>query len=311
MRNVARPRLLAPVLAVNVLIASGTFLVARATLATFPPLVLALFRFVLATAVLLPIVRMTRRDVRIAPADRPRLLLLGVLAVPLNQGLFLLGLRWSSASHAALLYALTPAFVALIDRARGTPLGRRALAGIVLAFTGVASLLVQRGLHFDRHSVAGDGITLLAVMAWSGYLALGRDVVRRYGPLVVTAEALWLGTLVYLPIGLLALRGFDPAQVSPAAWAGLGYLAWLTSGLNYVIWFWGLAHLNAAAIATLTNLQPVVAAALAWLLLHERLPAGFALSTALVLAGVWLAQSAGRGRTGAPAPAPAGGPASG
>jgi len=42
-----------------------------------------------------------------------------------------------------------------------------------------------------------------------------------------------------------------------------------------------------------------VTAAMAWALLHEALPAGFALSTALVLGGVWLAQSAGRPAAGA------------
>jgi len=57
-----------------------------------------------------------------------------------------------------------------------------------------------------------------------------------------------------------------------------------------------------ATIALLTNLQPVVTVALAWVLLHEPLPAGFAFSSALVLGGVWITQSAG-GRPPEPAPA--------
>src|SRR5437667_12747677 len=108
-----RPRLLLPALGVNVLIASGTFLVAKQTLREFPPLVLSLFRFVLAALVMWPATRLGRPPAGIAPEDRRRVLLLGLFAVPLNQGLFLFGLQWASASHAALLYALTPAFVAL------------------------------------------------------------------------------------------------------------------------------------------------------------------------------------------------------
>jgi drug/metabolite transporter (DMT)-like permease len=290
-----RPALLLPALGLNVLIASGTFLVAKAALREFPPLTLALLRFVLASAVLMPLTRWLRPGVRIAAEDRGRLWLLGLLAVPLNQGLFLLGMSWASASHASLLYALTPAFVALAvaPTARRAP-SAGAIAGIALAFLGVLTLMLQRGLHFDRHSVAGDAIVLAAVVAWALYLVAGQRLILKYGPLVVTAEALTAGTLMYLPIGIVAAWHFDPLVISPGGWIGLAYLAWLTSGVNYVIWFWGLAHIRPHSMALLTNLQPLVTAAMAWALLHEALPAGFALSTALVLGGVWLAQSAGR-----------------
>jgi drug/metabolite transporter (DMT)-like permease len=301
-----RPRSpwLLPALGLNVLIASGTFLVAKQTLHEFPPLALAMFRFVLAAGLLWPMSRWMRPGVRIRPADRGRIVMLGILAVPLNQGLFLVGLQWASASHAALLYALTPAFVVMLGlRIGGARPGWGEIGGIALAFAGVALLLLQRGLHFDPHSTRGDVVVLLAVVAWAAYLLLGRDLTRRYGAMVVTAEALLMGTLIYLPLGLVALSRFAPGAVTTAGWIGVLYLAWLTSALNYVIWFWGLRHLKPATVAMLTNLQPIVAASMAWAFLHEPLPAGFAVSLVLVLGGVWLTQHArvvraGGARTG-------------
>lgn len=286
----ARPALLAPALTLNVLISSATFLVAKATVREIPPLPLALFRFVLATALLWPLARMLRPGVRIAPGDRSRIWMLGICGVTLNQGLFLFGLQWASASHAALLYALTPALVQLLAARSGPRPGVRQVAGIVLAFAGVLLLLLQRGLHFERHSVLGDGVLLVAVLAWSIYLERSRDLIARYGPLVVTAEALLKGTIVYLPIGIVAALGFHPASISPGGWGGLFYLAWLTSAINYIIWLWGIEYLGPGTIALFTNLQPVVAAGLACVFLHEPLPAGFVLSAALVLGGVWIAQ---------------------
>ena len=286
-----RPALLLPALAVNVIIASGTFLVAKRTLAEFPPLTLALLRFLLAAGSLWPLTRLLLPGRRIERADRPRILLLGLLAVPLNQGLFLVGMQWASASHAALLYALTPAFAILfLALGGGPPPGARQAVGIALAFAGVLALMLQRGLHFDRHSLAGDAVILVAVVAWALYLVAGRTVTRRYDPLLVTTESLLAGTALYLPIGIVAIRGFDPRSISVAGWVGLLYLAWLTSAVNYVIWFWGLRHLKPGTVALLTNVQPVVTAAMAWAFLREPLPAGFALSSALVLGGVWIAQ---------------------
>jgi len=301
-----RPPLLLPTLGMNVLIASGTFLVAKQTLADFPPLVLAMLRFLLAAVLLWPLTRWLRPGRRVAPADRGRIMVLGLLAVPLNQGLFLHGMQWASASHAALLYALTPAFVVLIGFFHGD--GRptwRDLAGMALAFAGVLVLLLERGLHFDPRSLQGDLLILGAVIAWAGYLVLGRQTTRRYGALVVTTEALVAGTIMFLPIGLLALARADLSAASAAGWGGVLYLAWLTSALNYVSWFWGLRYLKSATVAMLTNLQPVVAAALAWALLHEPLPPSFALSLALVLGGVWLTQSARFSRPGGALAAPA------
>jgi drug/metabolite transporter (DMT)-like permease len=139
----------------------------------------------------------------------------------------------------------------------------------------------------------GDLIVCGAVIAWAAYLALGTTLTRRYGPLLVTSEAMLAGAIIYLPIGLISLVGFDPSRISPVAWAGLFYLAWLTSGVNYVVWFWGLQHLKATTVATLTNAQPIIAAAMARAFLGERLPAGFLVSAALVLAGVWITRAAG------------------
>lgn len=287
-----RPTLLLPALALTLLVASGTFLVAKATLREVPPLPLALYRFVLATAVLVPMTRLLRPHKRIAPADRGRIWLIGLLAVPLNQGLFLVGLRWASASHAALLYALTPAFVVAAGALRGQRPPGGAIVGMAIAFAGVMSLLLQRGLHFDQHSVLGDLVILGAVVAWAYYLQLGRDLTRRYGPLLVTAEAALAGTLLFLPIGLIFGTGYDPRGMSGGAWAGLLYLALLTSALNYVVWYWGLEYLKPGTVALMTNVQPVVAAAMAWFFLHERLAPGFAVSAALVIGGVWIAQRA-------------------
>lgn len=288
----SRPPLLLPGLALNVLIASGTFLVAKRTLLEIPPVPLTLFRFVLAVAALWPITRALRPGVRIARGDRVRLLLLGILAAPLNQGLFLYGMQWASASHAALLYALTPAFVTLFLALGGAARpGHATIGGIALAFAGVLTLLLQRGLRFDTAALRGDLLVFAAVVAWGLYLALARGMIRRYGPLVVTSEALLMGTLAFIPFGLLGLRGFDPASVSLQAWSGLVYLALLTSAVNYVLLFWGLEYLKPSTVALLTNLQPVVTAAMAWLFLGELLPGGFVLSTAMVLAGVWLTQS--------------------
>src|SRR5262245_9850074 len=77
------------------------------------------------------------------PREWGRIAILGFLLVPLNQYLFLRGLRDTAPGHAALLYAMTPLGVLLLQSAlsrRLPPLAKS--LGVVIAFAGV--LLVMR-----------------------------------------------------------------------------------------------------------------------------------------------------------------------
>jgi len=299
-----RPKLLYPGLLFGVLIAAGTYLVAKRTLQEIPPLPMTMIRFALASALMALVMRFQRRpgEPKIEPGDRRRLVLAGVLLVPVNAGLFAIGIQYTKAAHGALLYALTPAAVMLL----GAVLARRApsagsIAGAAVAFAGVALLLFERGLAFEAQTLKGDLIILVAVVAWSGFTLLGRRLTARYGAVRTSGTAVLYGTLAFLPFGLWGLASFDPRPVSAWAWGGILYMAWLTAALNFVLWYWGVKHLSPAGVAVFSNLQPLFAALLAWLLLREALTPSFWVSTALVLAGVWLVQRFEAGVVVAPA----------
>ena len=103
-------------LVVNQLLSSGTHLFAKATVTAIGPLATALLRFICASITLLLFELLRPRRERVARADIAKLIWLGFLVVPVNQGLFLFGLSQSTPSHAAFLYALTPLVVFLLAR---------------------------------------------------------------------------------------------------------------------------------------------------------------------------------------------------
>ena len=64
--------------------------------------------------------------------------------------------------------------------ARSAPRAKRAL-GVVLAFAGVAYLLLGRGLTFDPRWLVGDLLIFLAVIAWAVYTTRGKRADRAHG----------------------------------------------------------------------------------------------------------------------------------
>src|SRR5258706_329644 len=101
---------------VNLGVATGSPAVGKAALNAIGPLTTALLRFLVASLALLTVHFLRPRRQRIAREDIPKILWVGFLVVPVNQGFFLFGLSESTASHASLLYALTPHVVLLLAR---------------------------------------------------------------------------------------------------------------------------------------------------------------------------------------------------
>jgi len=282
-------RLIYPLIIVGQLIAGGTFPIAKIAVNSIEPFTLALLRFSIASVAMLLIIVATGRVRRIERGDWLRFIMIGLLAVPLNQLLFLYGLKFTTAGRSALYYGATPIFVFLMAilylKEKVTPLK---IIGIGASFAGVVVIL--QGGRMDEGVLFGDLLVILAVIAWAAYTVLGKNLLRKYGSLTVTAYALIIGTLAYLPIGLVPAIRFDYSQVPDAAWLSLLYIAIMTSVVAYSIWYWALVRMEASKLAIFQNLQPVFAAILSMIVVSETFGFDFYLGGALVIGGVLLTQ---------------------
>ena len=277
----------------QVLLSAGTYLAARRAMQEVAPLNLVLWRFALSSTVFAVLLLLTPGPALPPPGTRLRVLLLGLVAGPVNQGMFFVGLKGSSPAHASLLYALTPAGVYLYLLARGREgMSRRRGLGLLLAFGGVAVLLLGKGLTASLGPMVGDLLILCAVAAWVLYTAEGKPLSERFGPLRATAWTLvaagaWSGCLAPWTLSVPEMT-----RASAPVWACLAYLGVLTSVVSYLLWYYALSRLEASRVAVFSNLQPLVTALMAWALLGDVLPWEWGLGAVLVLAGVRVTQAA-------------------
>ena len=280
------------VLSVHTLIAAGTYLVAKDAFRQWAPLELTWLRILLASSLYLTVFVVTRRPLLPPRSERKRLLTLGFLGMPINQGVFMLGLSLSTPAHAAIAYAMTPATVMVgAHFLLGERLTRRRALGVGVAFSGVAVVLLERGLSFALHGLAGDLLLLLAMVAWAGYTVMTRPLARKYGALTTTGWVWFAGALWTLPFGPWVLRPVEQLDlITTRGWLGLTYIVLVTSVLAYLLWGYALERLEAARVAIFTNLQPVVTALLAWVVLGDPVSLPTAVGGLLVIGGVSLIQ---------------------
>ena len=254
----------------QVLISAGTYLAGKRAMEELPPITVVLWRFLLSGAVfvLLLLADARARSCRRAREWR-RVLLLGLLAGPVNQMLFFSGLARSTAAHAALLYALTPLGVYVLSLVRGPRAAprARATAGILTAFAGVVVLLLGRGLARRAGLAAG------ATCSSSGRWWRGSSTPRRAGPsppstgpMRATAWSMVAATLLMLPLAPFAPKPVEVLDGEPRRAQGcIVYLALLTSVVAYLLWYYALSKVPASKVAIFSNLQPAATALAAWL----------------------------------------------
>lgn len=279
----------------------GMSVAGKLVLPFVPPLVIALCRLGVAAALLFALERALVRAPLPPRRDLAALAGLALLGVVLNQGLFLTGLSYTSATNAVLLIATIPAFtllVAVLLRQESTTPTR--LAGLALSFGGVALLVGRDGLDLTGGTL-GNVLILLNSLSYSAYLVLSRPILARHDPLTVIAWVFILGfcemVLVAGPQALAVGWGALPTE----AWAGFAYVILAATVLSYGLNTWVLRHVAASRVASFVYLQPLVGAAAAAIILGETFDLWSGAAALLILGGVALANLAWRSRrAGAP-----------
>ena len=219
------------------------------------------------------------------------LLVLGLLAVPLNQWCFLAGVRLSTPANASLMYALTPVWTLLLSSAlHQERLTALKLTGVLLAVGGVVLVLWEEAPLPSSSTTLGNWLLLLASWAWALYTVLSQRVAMQLGALKTMALSMVLGWMLYLPLWAALGAELGLELLSPSLVLELLYMGVVTSGIGYLLWVAVLQRLEASKVAVFATLQPVLTT-LAAIPLFGFVPSfPFLLGGMAILAGMLLTQ---------------------
>jgi O-acetylserine/cysteine efflux transporter len=271
-------------LALAVVAVWGTnFVVIKFALASLPPLLLAVLRFVL---VVLPAALVIRRPA----VPWRKLAAYGVLIGAGQFGLLYIAVAGRISPGLASLVIQIQVFftIGLAMLTAGERVRRFQVLALLLASAGIVVI----GAHTDADtSVAGLLLVVGAALAW----ALGNQVARTMGRVDMLGVVVWSSAFAVPPLLALSLWFEGPARMLHAVQAA-GAAAWLAvlwqslgnSLFGYAAWGWLLARHPAATVVPTALLVPVFGMSASALALGEALPAWKLIAAALVLAGLAL-----------------------
>ena len=282
---------------------SINYLVARMAPAFIAPHTLAVTRWGLAALLLgmfaWPELKAKRHVIW---TERWHCLALGMLGMWICGAWVYLGARTTSANNIALIYALSPVFIALAAALfLKEHLRKRQWFGVVLALLGLVHVVIQG--HWtalvNAEFVAGDGWILGCAIAWAVYSILLKRWPSSFSPLARLVLIAAAGALFTLPLALLeALSGMAYSQTVWGWTTALMVLAaavFPSSGA-YLAYAMLQKRVGVARTALVLYLGPLYAAALAWLALGEPLHAYHAVGALIILPGIYLASQSHQAR---------------
>jgi drug/metabolite transporter (DMT)-like permease len=271
------------------LIWGSTYLAIRIAIESLPPLTMAGARFGVAGAALYAFVRL-RGEAAPEPRHWRATALIGALLLLMGNGGVVLAERTVPSGVVALLVAMVPAWMVLLEwlRPGGIRPRARTVAGLVVGFVGMVLLVGPGGVSGAQ--VDGWGVALVTVgsLAWAAGSIYSRGAALPPSVLLATAMQMSWGGVWLLLAGLLAGEWgrVDPAAFTARSLAAWGYLVVFGSLVAFTAYVWLLGRTSAARVSTYAYVNPVVAVLLGWAVVGEPLSARVLGAAAIIIAAV-------------------------
>jgi drug/metabolite transporter, DME family len=176
--------------------------------------------------------------------------------------------------------------------------GRRWAVATGLAVSGL-TLLALGSQSGGGARPAGIALALVAALAYATYAVVSKRLLRLgYAPAGVMGSAFGLAAVLLIPV--LVLTG-GPWLATSRGIAVILYLALLPTTAAYLLYAYGLKRITAAETTTIGLAEPLTAAVLGVVVLHESLRAAPLAGSLLILVGLFvLASPLPRARRSAP-----------
>jgi drug/metabolite transporter (DMT)-like permease len=272
---------------------SCNYLIARLSHDVVAPHALALGRWVIALALLLPFVWPELRAGGMPwRREWKHLLVLGALGMWICGAFVYLGGHTTSATNIALIYAVTPVTIAVAGvwmlHERMSVAQRVA---VLFALAGVLLVIAKGDLRnlLAVRFTPGDGWIVVAAVSWTAYSVLLKRWPSVLGPGARLAAVIGGGVLVLLPF-TVAEALLTPTP--PLGWRAIGLMVFsavIPGVLSYGAYSWLQRELGAARTALMLYLAPVYGALLAWGVLGEAPGWHHLAGAALILPSIALA----------------------
>ena len=215
------------------------------------------------------------------------LTLCSLLGVVINQLLFVKGVSLTTVINASVISTSIPVFTLAVSIAlRHDRASIKHVLGIALAAGGVLYLVDPWRANFSAQTTLGNLLISASNLGYGAYIALSRNLFKRYGALTVITWIFLIGAILTLPLAIYAWADDGFKMVPQEGWLSVVYIVLVPTVVAYYLNAWALTRVAPSIVAIYIYLQPLLALGVAPVVLGEGWNSRTIIACVLIFAGV-------------------------
>lgn len=265
----------------------STWLAIRIGLETLTPMFSCGLRFMLASLLILLLMRFKHMKLQTDKLSIRLYVLMGVFSFLIPYGLVYWGEQYISSGLAAVLFAVYPFFVVLFSYLLipSQSIGVAKTIGIIIGFGGILVIFSDDiGGDISSYLIGMLGIVVSGMMQASMAVTIKKHG-QHLNPLTMNLIPMAIAGISLFLLGFL-FEDLSRLYFSTDAVLSIFYLAGFGSIVTFTSYYWLLKRVNVILLSLVAFITPIVALILGWLTYNEQLTTNHFWGSILVLTGL-------------------------
>lgn len=229
-------------------------------------------------------------DTRVERKDFLALFLASLIMISANQGLFIIGIGYTSPVDTSVMCTITPVFTLILAALfLKLPLTFLKVTGIILGLTGALIMaLSNKSEEMATNPLLGNTLCMLAQICAAVYYVFFLKLINKYPPFTIMKWMFLFSTLTYVPCTLLFTQPIDWIALSSSSVLSILYIIIFPTFLAYLIIPFSQRLLKPTVVSSYAYIQPVVSALLSFIMGLAIFGWNRIIATAFIFSGVYL-----------------------
>lgn len=261
---------------------AGNYLARQFLLKEFSPFFLSAFSLTVISIFFCLLASFTKSFVQIQRRELVLFCFAGLIGLVANQIFLFMGLKYSTATNASLIFSLSPLLTAgLAAVFLKEKVTRQMVIGSLIAIFGIYLVLSVRGQFVFN---IGDVLLFGGTATFACNLIFVRLLSKRLSPIIITTYSFMMGAILFDPF-LMIGTNIDWNH-SMAIWSFAICSVIIGQGLTTLMWNEAMNDIGAARAAVVLNLQPLMTMLLDFLIYKNTVTVQQMIGAALVFTGI-------------------------
>jgi len=217
------------------------------------------------------------------------IMVLAILNFMLSNGLSTWGVKYMSSGLGAIITALFPIFIIIINFFNGYKIARMALFGILISFGGICILFIDYIADILKPEFQ-FGIILMTIstISWAFGILQTKKKAASFNPYFSLGLQMLISSVFLFGITEATGINIPYAEIPLASWWAIIYLVIIGSVLTFIFFIYSLKNLPTEISSIYVYINPIVAMVLGSFIFGEILTKAVVIGAVVTLTGVYL-----------------------